>query len=47
MRRCISDLDNALTSARLKLTTVEILIECAGLTYRSLFHATAPLNSRK
>ena len=47
MRRCISELDNALSSVKLKLTTVELLIECAGLKYRSLFHATAQFNSRK
>ena len=32
MRRCISELDDALSSVKLKLTTAELLIERDGLT---------------
>ncbi len=36
MMSCISELDIALSSVKLKLTTVELLIECAGWPYISI-----------
>ena len=47
MRRFIFKLDNVLLSVKLQLTTVDPLIEYAGIKYWSLFHATSLFDSRK